>query len=620
MPVTKIKISFVNVAVHDSADIWGDAEWTLNAKADGQAVGDPKIKWVAQDRGAITLPGKQWSAEVDVSAKTKPTDYVDVSFSGRDTDTFVWDHDLGEVKYRFKYPFSKDQTIFLKSPVKKGFLFFPDHQYYTVQIKLEVLEIKATTTVSGPNSVSVSRQHDGSSTFTTVSGKQFVPRVEVCPVVPTPQAPSKMPKRPDISTANGLAPGKDTPQSQPATLWPLPDLNVTYNPSLIPILDKKDADLKKKAAKLAVTYVEPGDLDTNFLTWVVKSGPAEIVGSNQGAEILVVGTGAGASDELAEFEVRWDGEKGPLLATYRAWVGKIKTILYRINLINGTNPASQVVFSAQDYDNQMQMARRIHWQAGLDLVPDTNTTCWDGASTADSTGAALPKGVFIVPVTNNTWTVNVNNFVPTIASRLNFRPGVLHAVYVRSTTTGRAAATDIQGVDGKAFEQDGKPTSSWVVPSGVPPDKDPTKKLKLKTFKSSDRLKNKAPGDDKYVKDRNKADASFSKPDMGRLYAVVLPSDWTWNGTGTDANAGVNLAHELGHALGLHHRGSGDADNPPLSNDNINSVDTAGKQRGHPWNENVMTYGYGGPFQAAPRAQDIDLIQAPIVRKHPVCT
>ena len=619
MPVTKIKITFLCVGVQDSADLWGEGEWVFKATIDGKPVGDPKKEFAAKERDVIQLPAKEWSAEVDVSTKTKPTDSVKVTFSGKEID-IIKDDDLGEVNwYEFKFPFSKDQTIPLKSPVMKGVLFFPDSQYYILQVKMEVLEIKATQAVTGAKSVAVSRQHDGSSTFTTVGGKQFIPRVEVCPVVPTPQAPSAMPKRPDIATANGLTPGKDTPQSQPVALWPLPDLNATYNPCVIPILPKTDPDLAKKAARLAATYLEPGDLDTNFLTWHVQSGPVEIVGSNQGPEIKVIGTGSGKSDELAVLEVRWDGAKGPLLATFRAWVGKVKKILYRVNLINGTNPASTVAFPAQDYANQLLMAKVLYWQAGIELTPDDNTTCWDGASTTDSTGGALPKGVFIVPVTNNTWTVNVNNFAPTIASRLNFRPGVVHAVYVRSTATGRAAATDIQGVDGKTYELGDKPSSSWVVPSGVPPDTDPKKKLKLKTFASSNRPKNKAPGDDKYVKDRSKADATFAKGDMGRIYAAVLPSDWTTvAGTATDVNAGVNTAHELGHVLGLHHRGSGDSTNPPLSNDGINSTDNAKKQRGHPWHENIMTYGYAQV--SPPRALDIDLIQAPVIRKHPACT
>lgn len=612
MPVTKIKVTFAIVAVHDSADLWGDANWSFTASVDKAAVGTTD-QFVARQRQFITLPQNDWTAIVDVSGKGK-NGSVKISFSGRNNDTFVRTRDLGEVKYTFKYPFCIDQDIQLKSPLKKN------RHFYTLLVKMEVLEIKATTTLSGPKSVTASRQHDGSTTFSTVSGRRLLPRVEVGPVVPTPQAPSRLPRRPPVSVGRGLTPGKNTPQSKPAVMWPLPQLNALCNPSLIPILSLADPDLNNKAARLAVTYIEPGDLDPSFLTWVIKSGPAQIIGSKRGPEILVVGTGTGATDQLAEFEVRWDGVKGTLLATFRAWVGKIKTVSYRINLINGPDAASQVVFPPQDYANQMQMARIVHWQAGIDLVPDTDTTCWDRASTKDSTGAALPAGVFIVPVSNQTWTVNVNNFVPTIASRLNFRPGALHAVYVRSTTTGRAAATDIQGVDGKDYELGGKPTSSWVIPSGVPPDADPTQKLKLKTFESSNRPTKKAPGDDVYATARSLADKKFQKSDMGRIYAVVLPSDWSWgNNTGSEPNAGVNLAHELGHALGLHHRGSGDATNPPLSNDNINSVDNTGAQRGHPWNENVMTYGYGGALAAEPRALDIDLIQTPIVRKHPAC-
>jgi len=618
---TKVRITFLSVSVNDSADIWGDGEWVFKATVDGKPVGDPKKKFVAREKGIILLPEKEWSTVVDVSAKTNPADRIMVTFSGTDID-IVKDDDLGQVSKVFKYPFDKDQGVSLVSPVMKGWLFLPDHQYYSLKIVFEVLELKATTGAFSPTSVGVSRQHDSSQTFSTIGGKKFVPRVEVCPVIPPPQAPSKLPKRPDISTANGLTPGKATSQSLPTVLWPLPSLNAGYNPSLIPILLKTDPDLPNKAAKLAITYIEPGDLDTSALFWVVKSGPAEIVGSPSGPEVLVIGTGAGAVDVLAEFEVRWEKPTGPLLATHRAWVGKIKTISYRINLINGSNAASRVVFTPQDYENQMKIARIIYWQAGIDLAPDANVTCRDGARTVDSAGNPLPKGMFIVPVTNNTLTVNVNNFVPTIASRLNFRVGAIHAVYVRSTKTGRAAATDIQGVDGSSYTLGGVPSASWIIPSGVPPEAAPVGNLTLLTFPNSSRLTKKAPGDDNYVIARKKVEPAFVKADMGRIYAAVLPSGWSWNGTGTDPNAGVNLAHELGHVLGLRHRGSGDANNPPLSEDAINCLDasTPPVQRGHPWNENVMSYGYGGVLASAPRALDIDLLQAPVIRKHPACT
>src|SRR5688572_32148305 len=166
MPVTKIKITFLCVGVLDSADLWGEGEWIFKATIDGKPVGDPKKEFAAKERDVIQFPAKEWSAEVDVSTKTKPTDSVKVTFSGKEID-IIKDDDLGEVKYEFKFPFSKDQTIPLKSPVMKGVLFFPDSQYYILQVKMEVLEIKATQAVTGAKSVAVSRQHDGSSTFTT---------------------------------------------------------------------------------------------------------------------------------------------------------------------------------------------------------------------------------------------------------------------------------------------------------------------------------------------------------------------------------------------------------------------------------------------------------------------
>src|SRR5258708_188445 len=102
MPVTKIKITFVNIAVQDNADIWGDATWVFTASVDGTGVGSPKQEFVAKDRQTSSLLEKDWSAVIDVSGKG-PKDSVKVSFNGKDTDTFVWDHDLGEVKYQFKY-------------------------------------------------------------------------------------------------------------------------------------------------------------------------------------------------------------------------------------------------------------------------------------------------------------------------------------------------------------------------------------------------------------------------------------------------------------------------------------------------------------------------------------
>src|SRR2546423_9415655 len=162
MPITKIKITLQTVCVNEGADVWGEAEWMFKATIDGKRVGDPTIKWVAEEREVITLPQSDWSSLVDVSAKTRGTDTVKVSFSGKESD-INGDRDLGKVNYTFKYPFSKDQAITLRSPKLP-----PGVRYYNLRLKMEVVEIKATKALTGPKSVAVSRQHDGSSTFTTV--------------------------------------------------------------------------------------------------------------------------------------------------------------------------------------------------------------------------------------------------------------------------------------------------------------------------------------------------------------------------------------------------------------------------------------------------------------------
>lgn len=605
MPVTKIKVTFNKVFANESGDLVGAGEWKLTAKVDGKTVGDPNHEFEVRDKSTTILPADKWSVEVDLTSK-KPGDKIEISMKGIDVDV-ISDDELGEAKLTLKYPFTKEYDDFpISSSVVKGW--FSDSQYFQAHITVKHLEIKATTKPDKDKGILVSRQNSGSSTFTTISGKAVEPRVEVCPIVPVPISPSKLPPRPAAMEAlkAELEPGVETEFAKALTLTPDMDWNILVNPSLIPVLKSSDPDLAKKAAKIAVTWVWPGDLEVSKLTWHIKEGPIAFVGSNAGIWVKVRGTDA-PTDKMAVLELRWDGEKGPLLATYRAWVGVVKEIKYRVNIINGIDPVNQPARSPTVTPDNcldfMKIAQIIWWQCGIEFIPDPDVTAWDKAV------ASAHTGIFTVPAEKDNWTVNVNNNVSPIATRLNFNPTVLNIAFVRSTTGTNAAATDIQGVSGKSEELDGFPSTSWVLPSGVLPDV-AAKKIKMDTFPSQKRSNS---SDAAYVKARKKIQASFSTDDIKkRLYGVIYPSDWTVGAT--NHASGQNMAHELGHILCLFHRGSGGENNVAggfkLSDDGVNSVDDAGKKRGHPWRENVMGYDIR-------RGLDADLIQTIAVRKHP---
>lgn len=629
MPTTKIRISLDSVYVCDSADVWGDGEWHFTASIDGNPVGSPATEFVAQDEGTIVLPPADWSAEVDVSGKG-PGDTVVVDFTGIDKDVLS-DDDLGAVRATFAHPFPAVQ-ITLISPKQKGFLLLPDHQYYRLAVTVAVSEEKATATLSGPGAVAVSRQADGSVTFSTVAG-QLVPRVEICPVVPTPAPPSAMPRRPTLPA--GPAVGRDTGDAMPLLLSPVPGKrNDLANPAVIPHLSDADPDLTEKAARIAVTFLNPGDLDVAGLVWTVKWGPVAFVGGNTGPWVYVRGTslaGNAAADDKAEIEVRWGTDKGDPLATFRAWVGPVKTALYRVNVMMGSNPANSPtsILSANDINDQMRMARVLLWQVGIDLKPDPNTTCWDGATTNDLSAAPaaagtpavpLPAGMFMVRVAQNSQTTNVNINAPSSAGHLNFRPGVLNIGYIRNTPAGRAAAQDILGVPTAPPNERSSeiPTPSWVIPSGVAPDGTPANPVQMALFPRTKQ----ASFDAAYTTKRKQTDPTFAAADLERLYSVVVPANWGPAVNGGDR--GMNIAHEVGHALGLFHRGSGGHNNgapPATSDDLVSSVAVVGgatKVYGHPWHENVMSYGYVNT--TPPRSLDFDILQAPVMRRHPAVT
>jgi hypothetical protein len=647
MPVTKIKVYFKNLDVLDDSDwLWGAGEWTLHATVDGTAVGNSSREYSVRTGDALPLPEADWSTIVDVSGKG-PGDKVVIRFKVIEKDVFS-DDDLGEVTAEVAYPFRNPLLdLRLRSPLLDGGWFFDDYRCYVLNIQVTIAEEFASTATAGPTSIPVTRTVAGGATFTTIKGVAFTPRVDVCPVIPVPAPPGFLPRRPVLPA--GLAVGAVTPAASIAAAPSAPTLNAMANPSLIPILDAANPNIANLCANLAVTFYEPGNIETDKLVWKVASGPAVIIGSNRGLTIQARGTPVGA-DTLAVFEIHWDSDAGPLLATYRAWVGKVGTLPYRVTVLNGSTAALNVgaIVPSATIQSIMQVTQAILYQAGIMLVPDTNVTGFEGATLFPAGNA---NAIFQTNVTNNAHTRLVNNNMVSRSTRYNFRPGVINFVYVHSTldspgvVTGPAAAVERNGIagvpapvsiikgnrfykggaSGSTKQLDGSPSSSWIDPSGV--GLDPAGiKLTLVTIDPTDRVKQAAPMDKSFVTARNTSAPPFTGAMMGQLYAAHVPALWgqaqvtagTWTAAQFIWKSGINIAHELGHILGLAHRGAGWSATAPLSADFMDCKNQLGVMKGHPWNENVMCYGYFA--LTPPLPHDIDLIQTSVVRTHPAIT
>lgn len=589
MGVTKISVSIHSVTVHDTHDLWGPGEWHFTASIDGTAVGDPAKEFEAKPRQMILLePEAQWSSILDVSGKGKGSTVV-VQFTVQASDA-SGNIDLGQANVTLKYPYKDEFEVSVPGSLVKG------KRAYHVTVVVGIKEEKATIPMKHAADLFVNRQADGTKTFSSASGKKREPRVEVCPVVPVPVR--GMPRRPHFPV--GYAAGKRTSEAAKVKLGPALNLNALPNPAVIPIIPPGDPDLAKKAARIVVTYLEPGNVDTSYLTWVVKKGPVAFSGATKGkTEVLAYGTGTGANDEEAIIELRWDG--GPLVCTYRAWVGKIKKIPYRVIIC--TPKKWRVRTKPADAKNHVAMANVLLWHAALTLVPDADKTTWDGVTDCGD-------AVYQLEVSGKTlkFAVGVNENIPPITTKLNFRPGVMHFAYIKTDTTPGdcGIATDRPGLSGKTESLPGSPTPSWVRPSGIPPD-GAAKTVKMKTMNKSQRGKSKSDKD--YLKARGlKADA------MEQLFGLLLP-DYT---SANDPDWGQTLAHESGHVLGLAHRGNAaapgaSATTPPTAAP-VSSVDGINDPtgNGYPWWENVMCYGFV-------KSQDIDIIQAAVIRRHPLC-
>jgi hypothetical protein len=565
-------VTFVSVLPLDSGSVWGPLEWSFDANAQGERFGDDTVRELRPGR-AVDL---NWTTVVDVG-DLKPGDKIVVELKAIEHGV-LGTSDRGMVRATLRYPFALLEETDLWAS-KAGLL--PAHHF------------RATVHFRPGPDLPWDRPPP---TISAAWGNEVViglsaPRVEIHPVIPIPMTGGQGPKRP-----KGFDLKPTTRFAWKPKLTPALALNAVPNPSLIPVLSEDTADFSHLAAKLAITYLRPKEFDTRRLYWKVQSGPVKIHGNPRGLSVLAYGTESAADPAI--LAVRLDGPDGPILCLFRAFVGEVLKLPYRVNIIDYVAPpgdANAQSFKPRsrpaDIVNHIKMANVLLYQSGLLLTPDDDRTAYDGAQDG---GAAA----YTVTVTHSTytWESSYHGDARVPAMRLNWRPGVLNICYVKSLVGSDAggAATDRPGLPGGLVELEGTPSSSWRSPSGMAPDGDATTVV-MDTMTASDVRS--GPDFINHVTARGLDVSALSK-----MYGFVIgdyrPPEDSWYGR--------TIAHETGHVLGLCHRGSGASRYPFGSDDQVNDP----WKTGFPWHENVMAYGED-------RSLDLDLIQTKVLRRHP---
>jgi hypothetical protein len=265
--------------------------------------------------------------------------------------------------------------------------------------------------------------------------------------------------------------------------------------------------------------------------------------------------------------------RGALFATYRALVAPLKQVPCRFNILNGP-PGSQPRSTPANVRDHLAIANRMLRQVALELVLDTNATRTDGAH------ATTIPGIFRIKVSAGV-TRNTNG---NRASVLNHRANVMNFAYIfsenRPGVLGAASSYPANNA-GATITDTGTPSSSWISPSGIPPDG--------------------AAG----TTTMNLLAVRAIPPPAGHPAYVGLFAMYVTDGNGNPSvlasqQAYANtIIHEFGHILNLGHRGvAGDP-----WDDLVN----------YPPNENIMH-----PSNPPALAQDFDIIQARAVRSSPL--
>jgi hypothetical protein len=273
-------------------------------------------------------------------------------------------------------------------------------------------------------------------------------------------------------------------------------------------------------------------------------------------------------------------------------------------------PARLPTASVADAQKHIQLVNIYLRQAAIELVPDNS------AEMASKTGnnkvgqASLdPRVVAVTKVADGFFDVEVdraNLVFGTTANRardgirINCRNEVMSFAYVHSRDTGGSLATALlcpvnhapkpranppraYSTASYTLEDKGVPSSSLIPKTGIPGDTpaDPVKMIVL-------------------FPDVSWQGATPANRDIDLLWGVIVPTQSIDNsapagGAVRELAYGNTLAHELGHVLGLGHRGS--------------TGDPVTDGVALPAAENLMH-----PSNPPPTAQDVDIVQVKAIR------
>jgi hypothetical protein len=567
-------------------------------------VGDPDERIFIRRGATHQLSG--WEIPVKIQSEDKK---IEIRLSGtheRPTMDIIekTEHvSIGDVKATLNVPIHHGYNLWMVS----------SEGNYSALIVVEVTKDTATA----PGKISTVVAHQGASTYNTVHDGMQDKMVHICPIIPVPWG-TGIPK-----PAKGVESLDASDQVDFSISSGITKPNGLVNPALIPILSPTPPHFESHCARIRITQYRPKNLFIDFdrLIWKAVTdnvrffdGGGDKKEIRGGEEIKAYGVPTGkAGDNECRIEVRWDEPGHPLLAVYRALVGRPKYLHYRANIIKHKPgffsflskkiPNPTVTFEA--VRKRLLYNNVLMWQAGIMLVPDPDSTPYNGAIWKD-------KGIFEVYTSENqTFNMDPNDhdddYYPTI---LNQRADILNICYIHShrgdNPSGLARDRMLSAAE-KTEKDHGSPSTSWVFPTGVYPDATGGN-VEMLTL-----------GPNKHPRPEwQKSVAGDGQIDWEKKVCGLAIADWAAVNLYKISQPSMNTeAHEIGHVLGLQHRGSGgykvrDFKHMGPSVDRVNHMAGVNKGKGHPWFENIMSYGNSN------EAQDFDIIQTMVMRRHPL--